>query len=64
MKNVDPPLLYPKGGIVTTEKRKDMMDVLIFIPYVNHNYYINLTTGRNDDVSHTPDDESIIYITD
>ena len=40
------------------------MDLLKFIPPVKHDYYKNLTTNRNDESSHTADEEDIIYIAD
>lgn len=64
MKNVDQPLLYPKGRTVTREKRRDMMDLLKFIPPVNHNYFKNLRTNRNDESLHISDEEDIIYTAD
>lgn len=64
LKNVDQPLLYPKGRSVTREKRRDMMDLLKFIPPVKHDYFKNLRTNRNDESLHTPDEEDIIYTAD
>ncbi|CAH1106789.1 unnamed protein product [Psylliodes chrysocephalus] len=61
LKNIDQPLLYPKGRTVTKEKWRDMMDLLKFIPPVKHDYYKNLSTNRNDESSHTADEEDIIY---
>lgn len=61
LKNIDQPLLYPKGRTVTGEKWRDMMDLLKFIPPVKHDYYKNLSTNRNDESSHTADEEDIIY---
>lgn len=63
MKNVDQLLLYPKGRTVTREKRRDMMDLLKFIPPVTHNYFKNLktSTNRNHESLHTSDEEDIIY---
>lgn len=53
MKNVNQPLLYPKGSIVTWEKRIDIFDM----PLVNNDYYKKLTTNRNDEFSNIPDEE-------
>ena len=53
MKNVDQSLLYPKGRTMAREKRRDVMDVLKFISPVNHNYFKNLITNRNDESLHT-----------
>lgn len=64
LKNIDQPLLYPIGRTVTREKRKDMMDLLKFIPPIKHNYYKNLRTNRYDGTSNTADEEDIIYIAD
>ena len=50
---------------MTREKRKDiMMDLLKFLPSINHNYYKNLRTNRYDRASSTADEEDIIYIVD
>lgn len=38
-KNVDQPLLYPKGRTMIRVKRRDMMDRLKFILPVKHDYY-------------------------
>nr|XP_033325321.1 uncharacterized protein LOC117219890 [Megalopta genalis] len=61
LKNIYQPLLYPKGRTVTREKWRDMMDLLKYIPPVEHDYYKNLTTNRNDESSHPADEEDIIY---
>lgn len=64
LKNVDQPLLYPTGRTVTREKRKDMMDLLKFIPPIKHDYYKNLRTNRNDGSSNAAYEEDIIYVAD
>ncbi|GBO36049.1 hypothetical protein AVEN_242381-1 [Araneus ventricosus] len=64
LKNVDHPLLYPIGRTVTREKRKDMMDLLKFIPPIKHDYYENIRTNRHDGSSNTAGEEDIIYIVD
>jgi len=64
LKNVDQSLLYPKGRSVTREKRRDMMDLLKFIPSVKHDYFINLRTNRNNESLHIPDEEDINYTAD
>ncbi|GBO13109.1 hypothetical protein AVEN_233885-1 [Araneus ventricosus] len=64
LKNVAQPLLYPTGRTVTREKRKDMMNLLKFIPPIKHDYYKNIRTNRNDGSSNTADEEDIIYIAD
>ncbi|UYV72367.1 hypothetical protein LAZ67_9002822 [Cordylochernes scorpioides] len=64
LKNIDQPLLYPKGRTVTSEKRRDMMALLKFIPPVKQSYFKNLRTNRNDESLHTADEEDIIYVAD
>lgn len=59
--NLDQPLLYPTIRSITKEKRKDMMDLLKYIPPVNHDYFKNLRTNRGDNALNTPDEEDIIY---
>lgn len=41
----DQPLPYPTGKLVTNEKRRDMIDLLKFIPLVKHDYFKNLRTN-------------------
>ena len=60
LENVDPPLFLKVE--LWQEKRGDMMDLLKFIPPAKHDYYKNLTANRNDESSHTADEEDIIYI--
>ena len=55
-----PAFLYPTGRTVTREKRKNMMDLLIFIPPIKHDYY----KKRHDGSSNTSNEEDIIYIAD
>ncbi|GBL76679.1 hypothetical protein AVEN_53377-1 [Araneus ventricosus] len=64
LKNVYQPILYPIGRTVTKEKRKDMMDLLKFLPPIKHDYHENLRTNRNDGSSNSADEEDIIYIAD
>ncbi|GBM02644.1 hypothetical protein AVEN_258947-1 [Araneus ventricosus] len=64
LKNVHRPLLYPIGRTVRREKRKDMTDLLKFIPPTKHDYYKNLRINRQDGSSNTADEEDIIYIAD
>ena len=61
LKNIDQPLLFPKGRTVTKKNWRDMMDLLKFIPSVKHDYYNNLSTNRNDESSPTADEEDIMY---
>lgn len=39
------PLLYPNGRIISTEKKKDLLDLLEFVPLEHHSFYINLNHG-------------------
>ncbi|UYV82284.1 hypothetical protein LAZ67_21001583 [Cordylochernes scorpioides] len=64
LKNIDQPLLYPKGRTVTSEKRRDMMALLKFIPPVKQSYFKNLRTNRNDESLHRADEDDIIYVAD
>ena len=61
LNNIDQSLLYPKGGTVTKKELTDMMALLKFIPPVKHDYNKNLSTNRNNESSHTGDEEDIIY---
>ena len=61
LKNIDQPLLYPKGRTVTKEKWRNMMELLKFIFPVKHNYFMNFSTNQNYEFWHIADKEDIIY---
>lgn len=46
---------------MTKENWRNVMDLLIFILPVKHNYYKNLTINRNDESSRMADGEATIY---
>lgn len=60
MKNVNQPLLYPKGSIVTRERGREIFDM----PPVNNDDSKKLTRNGIDESLNMPDEEEIIHITD
>lgn len=64
LKNIDQLLLHSIGRTVTREKRKNMMDLLKFIPPVKHNYYKNLRTNWYDETLNIVNKEDLIYVAD
>lgn len=40
-----PTLLYPKGKVITKEKKKDLIDLMKYVPPQHHNFYHSLQTG-------------------
>jgi len=40
-------LLYPNGHSITEAKKKDLLDLLAFIPPIKHQFYINLKVSKN-----------------
>lgn len=42
--NVQQHILYPRRRVVTEAKKKDMLDLLSFIPPTHHQYFKNLPT--------------------
>ena len=60
--NVPQDILYPTSRPITMAKKKDMMDLLKYIPPVHHQYYKDLKTERG--IPHAEsdsDDDCIIY---
>ncbi|CAH1958505.1 unnamed protein product [Acanthoscelides obtectus] len=52
-------LLYPKGRKVDIKKKKDLLDLVCFIPPIHHEFYQNLkTTHDQDDEIYSDSDES------
>ena len=42
--NVSQDVLYPRGRPVTEAKKKDMLDLLPYIPPVKHDFFVSLRT--------------------
>lgn len=42
---IELPILYPAGRTISTDKKKDLLDLLDFIPLEFHSFYINLNYG-------------------
>uniref|UniRef100_A0A1A9ZVC3 Uncharacterized protein n=1 Tax=Glossina pallidipes TaxID=7398 RepID=A0A1A9ZVC3_GLOPL len=61
LKNVIQRLLRPTGRTVTREKRKDMVDLLEFIPPIKQEYSKTLRTNREDGSSNTANEDDIIF---
>lgn len=59
--NVQQDLLYSTSRPISTAKKKDMMDLLKFIPPIHHNYYKNLKTDRAITEEVESDDDCITY---
>lgn len=46
LKSVQMEVLYPNGRATTDQKKKDMLDLLPFIPPIHHNYFVHLPVGH------------------
>ncbi|CAH1960749.1 unnamed protein product [Acanthoscelides obtectus] len=52
-------LLYPKGRKVDIKKKKDLLDLVCFIPPIHHEFYQNLKTAHDqDDEIYSDSDEN------
>lgn len=51
LQNIEQILLYPNRLKVTEAKRKDMMDLLPFIPPVNHPFFVELNSNEAADLN-------------
>lgn len=60
--NVKQDLLYPTSRPISMAKKKDMIDLLKYIPPIHHQYFKELKTERGiDQVEPDSDDDCIIY---
>lgn len=50
MRNVSLPPLYDESRPVTKAKKKDMRDLLKYIPPVHHDYFVNLKTDSDENI--------------
>lgn len=62
--NVEQALLYPEARAISLAKKKDMMELLKFIPPIHHDYYMSLKTERGSSCKPTEDEDeqSFFYI--
>lgn len=60
---IELPLLYPTGRVISTDKKKDLLDLLEFVPLEYRSFYTNLNHGVPDrmnelrTLTHYSDDE-------
>lgn len=60
--NVEQDLLYPTTRPITMVKKKDMIDLLKYIPPIHHQFYKDLRTERGiDQAEPDSDDDCIVY---
>lgn len=60
--NVEQDLLYPTTRPITMAKKKDMIDLLKYIPPIHHQFYKDLRTERGiDQAEPDSDDDCIVY---
>lgn len=61
LSNIVQEKLYPSGKPITMAKKRDMMDLLQYIPPVHHTYYKNLNAGERGAPEPPSDDECFLY---
>ena len=58
MTNLD--ILFPRGNLISVEKKKDLLDLMAYIPPIHHDFFKNLqtsSTAADSDIHVTLEDE-------